>query len=199
MVSQTLSLSLSLSCPLPLLPLSSLELVVEPWIEDLWEPLETTLEQLMHALPDQTEGVKSPEVSMATSTEADTTLSSVSKITEPAPSVNPEFTDSVPPVCKNNEPELSVNSEFTDSVPPVCKTSEPELSVNSEFTDPVPPVPGVASQPPTSNTASAPEVAVGDTLSDLLRELKGVKVGDETLSLPNVPPLTLSVKIEKVR
>ena len=194
--------------------LRSLELVVEPWIEDLWEPLEATLEQLNSPsnarntplVPEQNKGIESSTATRAISDDA-VMCPPVDKITEPTTSVNSEFTDpmgSSSTTDKFTEPVTSVNSEFTDPVSQpstVGKITEPAKSVNSEFTNTT--QAPTAIQPSVSNTviATAPETAEGHDmeLTDFERELKRVKFGSEPLSLPSIPPPSLSVKIEKVR
>jgi sulfite reductase alpha subunit-like flavoprotein len=190
-----------------------LELVVEPWIEDLWEPLEAALEQVhspsntqKDQLPSQNEGSDSSANTTSTSAihgdavNGEVKCSTVDQITE---SVNSEFT-----VSKSITVDKSVNPEFTDPVlkPSTAdKITETAVSVNSEFTDSITQAPKTT-QPSESSSDSTvsivPEAAVGHVidngaLCEVEKELKRVKLGSEPLSLPSIPPPSLSVKIEE--
>ncbi|CAI8056211.1 Methionine synthase reductase [Geodia barretti] len=190
-----------------------LELVVEPWIEDLWEPLEAALEQVhspsntqKDQLPSQNEGSESSANTTSTSAihgdavNGEVKCSTVDQITE---SVNSEFT-----VSKSITVDKSVNPEFTDPVlkPSTAdKITETAVSVNSEFTDSITQAPKTT-QPSESSSDSTvsivPEAAVGHVidngaLCEVEKELKRVKLGSEPLSLPSIPPPSLSVKIEE--
>ena len=191
--------------------------MVEPWIEDLWEPLEATLEQV-HSLsntqndqlPSQNEGSESSANTTSTSAmhedavNREVKVSTVDQITE---SVNSEFTVSKSiTVDKITEPAKSVNPEFTDPVPKPStadKITEPAVSVNSEFTDSITQAPNTTQPSKGSSDSIAPEAAVGHViengaLCEVERELKRVKLGGGPLSLPSIPPPSLSVKIEEV-
>ena len=188
--------------------------MVEPWIEDLWEPLEAALEQVhppsntqKDQLPSQNEGSDSSANTTSTSAihgdavNGEVKCSTVDQITE---SVNSEFT-----VSKSITVDKSVNPEFTDPVlkPSTAdKINETAVSVNSEFTDSITQAPKTT-QPSESSSDSTvsivPEAAVGHVidngaLCEVEKELKRVKLGSEPLSLPSIPPPSLSVKIEEV-
>ena len=173
-----------------ILSLLSLEIVVEPWIESLWNPLEHTLQTVHQPTPtaniqedSMTHETHSPsaphDLAVTTTNNRGTAVGESAGNTDPAN--NTRTCSSVEAVRAQQEPASTDLSTVT------CSTVESNSSVVATMIDEVP--------------SFAPSPLLNDSVSDLERRLRhrgSDMLKDTPLSLPTVPPGFLSVKFEEV-